>query len=291
MIKTKYGNAIKNGAGHLVVSNGEYRQKRLHRLIYEDYHKIKIPNNYDIHHIDEDKTNNDINNLVLMTHEEHTLHHKKRDEWRVIKKGVDSNGEQLYSLYSPDGKKVKTSTNKDRLERSKERRIKNETNDIKEKPKHSIVFDKYYELGDKRTLTELSDKTGYNISTLSKWKNSFNWEEKIENRDKGQLQLIEDNRLKANQEARAVYQDTIREIMKQQVITPLLNGTLDIEVKNISDIKKLIELDNLLSNEDKLDNKENELSNQDKDVINLIENDANVWEMLTNKLRDGDNDG
>lgn len=79
--------------------------------------------------------------------------------------------------------------------------------------------------------------------------------------------------------------------MKQQVITPLLNGTLDIEVKNISDIKKLIELDNLLSNEDKLDNRENELSNQDKDVINLIENDANVWEMLTNKLRNGDNDG
>lgn len=27
MIKTKYGNAIENGAGHLVISNGEYRQK------------------------------------------------------------------------------------------------------------------------------------------------------------------------------------------------------------------------------------------------------------------------
>lgn len=160
----------------------------------------------------------------------------------------------------------------------------------KEKPKHNIAFERYYELGDKRTLTELSNKYGYTMSALSKWKKEFDWDNRIDYRDKGELEVIQRDRLEANLEARGIYQDTIRQIMKQQVIEPLMNGTLDIEVKNVSDIKRLIELDNMLSREDKEDNKQAELSDKDKQVIDLIENDGDTWEMLTNKLRENQGD-
>lgn len=288
-MKTKYGKALPNAYGHMVISGGKYRGKRLHRLIYEDTFKIKIPDDYDIHHIDEDKTNNDINNLVLMTHEDHTILHKSNLEWRVIKKGINEYGEQLYALYSPTGEKVRTSTNKDKLLKSLEKRKKAEElkdNEMEEKPKHELIFEKYYEMGTNRSLTKLSKETGYNLGTLSRWNNAFNWNERIDYRDNGMLQMKNRDRIEANIEARGVYQDVIRNIMREQVIEPLMNGTLDIEVKNVSDIKRLIELDNMLANEDKNDNIDNALDDNDKDVIELIENDAGAWEMLTEKLRE-----
>lgn len=81
--------------------------------------------------------------------------------------------------------------------------------------------------------------------------------------------------------------------MKEQVIQPLMNGTFDIEVKNISDIKRLIELDNMLAREDKEENRQAELDAKDKEIVNLIESDEDTWEMLTKKLveKQGDNNG
>lgn len=154
----------------------------------------------------------------------------------------------------------------------------------REQPKHHLVFEKYYELGDNRTLTELSQITGYNLNMLSKWKREYDWDSKIANRDEGKLQMLTRDRLEADMMARAVYQDTIRQMLIEQVIEPLTNGTLDIEIKNVSDIKRLIELDNMLS----IQNKENnnaQLDDKDKEVIDLVENDEGAWEMLTQKLR------
>lgn len=283
-MQTKFGNAIPNSYGHYVITGGKYRGKRLHRLVYEDYYNIKIPDDYDIHHIDEDKSNNAIDNLVLMTHEEHTILHKSNDDWRVIKKGVNDDGEQLYALYSPSGKKIRTSTNEAKLIESMERR-KKQDNIKHERPEHLIIFEKYYDMGDKRTLQKLSEETGYSAVTLGKWKNKYDWDNKIINRDNSKLQMMTQDRLEADVFARGVYQDTIRQMLKEQVIEPLANGTLDIEIKNVSDIKRLIELDNMLSNENKINNSSNDLNNEDKEVIDLIENDEGAWEMLTQKLR------
>ena len=52
----------------------------LHRLIFEDFYKTKLPKNIVIHHNDGDPTNNNIWNLIPMRWEEHTfLHHKGRE--------------------------------------------------------------------------------------------------------------------------------------------------------------------------------------------------------------------
>lgn len=51
---------------------------RLHRHVWT-YHNGTIPKGYEVHHIDEDKSNNDISNLQLLTKAEHMrLHSNKR---------------------------------------------------------------------------------------------------------------------------------------------------------------------------------------------------------------------
>ena len=59
--------------------------KRLHIYIYEKYNG-EIPKGMQVHHIDHNKDNNEIENLVLLTVEEHRKIHKKemteeRKQW------------------------------------------------------------------------------------------------------------------------------------------------------------------------------------------------------------------
>lgn len=46
-----------------------------YRKIYENYYSIKIPKGFVIHHIDEDRSNNEIQNLLMMPAELHTKWH------------------------------------------------------------------------------------------------------------------------------------------------------------------------------------------------------------------------
>lgn len=48
--------------------------KRLHRYVWEK-HNGEIPNGYEVHHIDRDKDNNDIENLQLLSKKEHMMLH------------------------------------------------------------------------------------------------------------------------------------------------------------------------------------------------------------------------
>ena len=76
--ETEFGLAIVNHNGYIQVVSGEYRNKFIHRLIWEK-HNGKIPNRYQIHHIDGNKLNNNISNLQLITPEEHTRHHMREN--------------------------------------------------------------------------------------------------------------------------------------------------------------------------------------------------------------------
>lgn len=59
------------------------KRYRLHRYLYENY-KGKIPKGCEVHHIDHNKDNNDLDNLVLLTTKEHRIVHGKEltDELR-----------------------------------------------------------------------------------------------------------------------------------------------------------------------------------------------------------------
>jgi hypothetical protein len=68
--------------GYYCYNNGK-RTQRLHRYVYEFYNG-KIPNGFDVHHVDGNKNNNDISNLVILTRQDHAKLHgeKLTDEQR-----------------------------------------------------------------------------------------------------------------------------------------------------------------------------------------------------------------
>ena len=77
-IATKFGSAYVDPQGYLRISSikeGNHN-KLVHRLVFEDFYKIKLPSNIIIHHLDGNKQNNEIWNLIPLTNEEHSrLHH------------------------------------------------------------------------------------------------------------------------------------------------------------------------------------------------------------------------
>lgn len=80
-IETKFGNAKLNPDGYYRISSRKEGNhgKLLHRLIFEDFYKF-IPENYVVHHKDENKLNNCILNLQLMKLPQHFSHHNKGDK-------------------------------------------------------------------------------------------------------------------------------------------------------------------------------------------------------------------
>ena len=134
IIKTKYGNARINSNGYYIISTSKEGnfEKYMHRLIYEE-HYGKIPKGYFVHHKNEDKLDNRIENLELMSRAEHSaLHSKGNKYWlgkkhteetkekirkshtlpyaTIIKRGKNKNGKQKYSI-KYKGKCIKHSVN------------------------------------------------------------------------------------------------------------------------------------------------------------------------------------
>ena len=63
--------------GYLCTSDREGKRCRVHRACWEAYFG-PIPSGHIIHHIDEDRQNNEIENLVCMPHGEHTRQHRNK---------------------------------------------------------------------------------------------------------------------------------------------------------------------------------------------------------------------
>ena len=69
-METKYGHVYQRKDGYYQISSGEHQGKLLHRLIYEETFG-PIPEGFHIHHLDNDKNNNDPSNLILMSKSNH----------------------------------------------------------------------------------------------------------------------------------------------------------------------------------------------------------------------------
>lgn len=54
---------------------------RKYRQIYENFHNVKIPKGYHIHHIDGNRNNNDISNLEMLSPDEHAKKHGYISNW------------------------------------------------------------------------------------------------------------------------------------------------------------------------------------------------------------------
>ena len=71
---------IFNGERYKLSSEGYFRGVNKHTMLHRDIWTFfigEIPKGSVVHHIDHDRTNNNISNLLLMTHEDHCSHHAK----------------------------------------------------------------------------------------------------------------------------------------------------------------------------------------------------------------------
>lgn len=78
----RISNTVQKFNGESYYRCGEYFQRkgrRLHRTVWE-YHNGKIPEGYHVHHTDEDKTNNSIENLELLAGHDHLSMHMSTPE-------------------------------------------------------------------------------------------------------------------------------------------------------------------------------------------------------------------
>lgn len=66
--------------GQITDNNGKPHRKRLHVYVWEKANG-EVPKGYDIHHIDHDKSNNTLSNLVAMSRHNHiSMHMEERDK-------------------------------------------------------------------------------------------------------------------------------------------------------------------------------------------------------------------
>ena len=128
-IQTKYGTAHLNIDGYYkITSNKEgNKDKFLHRLIFEDFYKTKLPPNIVIHHDDHNKTNNEIWNLIPMTQREHTiLHHKGKVCSEETKRKISESN--TGRIVSEEGRKNMSEAHKGYVPTPEQRRKLSEAN-------------------------------------------------------------------------------------------------------------------------------------------------------------------
>lgn len=124
-LHTKWGTAKPNANGYYRITSGieGNNMKFLHRLIYEEYHKCTLLPQGQIHHIDNNRTNNCILNLELVSAENHLNHHnldRNSTGYYRVSKTKCSHCKQgfiyRYQYYENDVKKALFSTSLKKLE-------------------------------------------------------------------------------------------------------------------------------------------------------------------------------
>lgn len=84
-IQTKYGGVVRNKYGYYRIitrKEGNYN-KLLHRCVVEDYYG-RIPPNHNIHHINGNKEDNRIENLIVLpVHQHRELHNMLQNRGEI----------------------------------------------------------------------------------------------------------------------------------------------------------------------------------------------------------------
>lgn len=75
---TEFGHAIETNTGYYrISSHNENLGKMLHKLIWEKWYGLPVPQGYHIHHINGDKSDNRIQNLQCVTQKAHNRFHTR----------------------------------------------------------------------------------------------------------------------------------------------------------------------------------------------------------------------
>ena len=98
-------------------------QSRKYRKIYEDCYKLKIPKGYVIHHLDHNRENNEVKNLVCIPSRLHRQYHLEKRYYDYLRDQFKSDASEkikneYYSYYEKKDKhKEKLKRIIDRIEK------------------------------------------------------------------------------------------------------------------------------------------------------------------------------
>ena len=116
----------------------------------------------------------------------------------------------------------------------------------KETPEISEAFEYYYAMGEKRSLAKTAEHVGRTSTTLLNWSASFNWQERIKQKEIEYANNIHQRNIKEVVTAKANYRKIFNNLVKK-FIDNMQAGKVKMET--ISDLERVIKMDLLLMGE------------------------------------------
>lgn len=136
----------------------------------------------------------------------------------------------------------------------------------KETLKHKEAFEFYYSLGSVRSYQKVAEEYKVTLKSVAQWSKSFNWQERIAQRDIEIGQQLKEKTMDTIINEKANYRKIVKLAMSQ-LVESMRAGEM---TYRIQDLERLIRLDMYLLGESEANVKvENThtLSEQDKDMI------------------------
>ena len=141
----------------------------------------------------------------------------------------------------------------------------------KETLRHKEAFELYYSMGNERGLQKVADHFGVTLKAVAQWNMSFNWQERVEQRDIEIGKKLQERTIDTILNEKANYRKIIK-LGIGQIVDSMRNGDLTYKIQ---DLDKLIRLDMYLLGENessvKIENNHT-LSEGDKEAIYTLGN-------------------
>lgn len=134
------------------------------------------------------------------------------------------------------------------------------------------AFEKYYALGDERTVEEVAKTTNRSARTIYEWSRHFNWAERVVQRDMEVGRRLRERNMDAVVDEKANYRKVIKLAMSK-IIREIQDDKFT--SKGITDLERLIKLDMLLLGENTESVKVNathKISEEDRQVVKELSN-------------------
>lgn len=140
-----------------------------YRIFYEKHYKLKIPKNWEIHHIDADRKNNNINNLIMLPKKLHRALHKhigllSKKHLKILRRWYKNKGMYYGSYFLARELRDKVDTMNISLKTKKTNKII-----VKKNRKDYLGYAKKYNIKTNKLIDSLYQDNGIKINFISDW--------------------------------------------------------------------------------------------------------------------------
>jgi len=114
---------------------------------------------------------------------------------------------------------------------------------MKETLEHKQAFDFYYTLGKSRSLPQVGHEYNVSLNAVKKWSKAFQWQKRIQNRDKKIAKQLEKVTDQSIVEIKGRY-SRVAEVMLEKIVTVKNGKIIDVklQIETISDFEKVVKI-------------------------------------------------